>query len=148
MSIVPVIAGLAFICGGFMLFDDMMNEVYYVESAGLVRKYQGRTGLSKEARDAYERAKSVVERRNERIEKRNKRTPKNGVAMRAFIAALTSGNLNAAIMVLKMNPGLKKNPELFDIIKAAVNKDNDALDAALEAFKARIAAGPAGPGPS
>lgn len=139
MSIVPVIAGLAFLCGGFMLFDDMMNEIYYVESAGLVKKYEGKTELSKEAKDAYDRARAIVNSRNERIEKRNKRTSNDGVSMRAFIAALTSGNINSAIMVLKMNPGLKKNPELYDIIKAAVEKDNEALDAALEAFRARKA---------
>lgn len=140
MSIVPVIAGLAFVCGGFMLFDDLMNEVYYIESAGLVKKYEGRTELSKEAKDAYGRAKNIVDRHNERIQKRNKRTTKDGVAMRMFISALTSGNINAAILVLKMNPKLKKNPELLDIIDAAVKKDKEALESALEVFKARTAA--------
>jgi hypothetical protein len=137
MSIVPVIAGLAFLCGGFMLFDDLMNDVYYVESAALVRKYQGKTELSKEAKDAFERAKNIVDSRKERIEKRNKRAPKDDLAMRSFLAALTSGNINAAIMVLKMNPSLKKNPLLIDIIDAAIKKDADALEAALNAFKAR-----------
>jgi hypothetical protein len=146
MSIVPVIAGLAFLCGGFMLFDDIMNEVYYIESAALVRKYEGKTELSKEAKDSYERAKNIVDRRNERIEKRNNRNTENDVAMRSFLDALASGNMNAAILVLKMNPTLKKNPVLLDIIDAVVKKDNAALEAALKAFKARSA--PAGPGPS
>lgn len=143
MSIVPVIAGLAFLCGGFMLFDDLMNEVYYVESAALVKKYEGKTELSKEAKDAYNRAKDIVDRRKERIDKINKRSSKETLAMRSFIAALMSGNINAAILVLKMNPSLKKNPLLLDIIDAVMKKDMDALEEALEAFKAR-----AGPGPS
>lgn len=145
----PVIAGIAFICGGFMLFDDLMNEVYYIESAALVKKYEDKKELSKEAKDALDRAKKIVDARKERIEKRNNRTTKESLAMRSFIAALTSGNINAAIMVLKMNPSLKKNPLLFDIIDAAIKKDADALEAALEAFKARPAASSrGGPGPS
>lgn len=140
MSIVPVIAGLAFLCGGFMLFDDLMNEVYYIESAALVKKYEGKTELSKEAKDAFDRAKHIVDRRKERIEKRNNRNTENDVAMRSFLDALASGNMNAAIMVLKMNPTLKKNPLLLDIIDAVVKKDTDALEAALKAFKARPAA--------
>lgn len=139
MSIVPVIAGLAFLCGGFMLFDDIMNEVYYIESAALVKKYEGKTELSKEAKDAYNRAKNIVDRRQERIEKRKNRNTENDVAMRSFLDALASGNMNAAILVLKMNPTLKKNPLLLDIIDAVVKKDNTALDAALNAFKARSA---------
>jgi hypothetical protein len=139
MSIVPVIAGLAFLCGGFMLFDDVMNEVYYIESAALVKKYEGKTELSKEAKDAFDRAKNIVDRRKERIEKRNNRNTENDVAMRSFLDALASGNMNAAILVLKMNPTLKKNPLLLDIIDAVVKKDTAALEAALKAFKARTA---------
>lgn len=119
-----------------MLFDDLMNEVYYVESAALVKKYEGKTELSKEAKYAYERAKDIVDSRNERIEKRKKNT-KESLAMRSFISAMTSGNINSAMLIVKTNPSLKKNPLLFDIIDAAVKKDDDALDAALNALKAR-----------
>lgn len=137
MSIVPVIAGLAFLCGGYMLFEDLCNEVYYVESAALVRKFAGKTDLSKEAQTAYKRAKDIVDKRTEIINRRNLRTEQETVAMRTFLSALTTGNMDAALKVLQMKPFLKNNPLLFDIIEAVIKKDNAAVKAAFDAFNAR-----------
>ena len=140
MSMVPIIASMAFICGGMMLFEDLKNEIFYIESKQTNAKYErmkeNGVSLTDQQKALLTSAKIIIDNKEDkRKASRARISVDDNEALNTFIDYTQRDDLAMSELVLKNNPRIKKIEQIFPIIAAVMKKDSARVEKEVKEYE-------------